>query len=70
MSYAEVIEQVQTWPLDERQKLARHLEALEIINEPAYLAELTRSIDDLRAGRHVTREQLLAHLEKRGIRQP
>ena len=70
MSYAEVIEQVHTWPLDERQKRARHLEVLEIINEPAYLAELTRSIDDLRAGRHVTREQLLAHLEKRGIRLP
>lgn len=70
MSYAEVIEQVQSWPPDERQKLALHLQALEIINDPAYLAELTESIDDLRAGRHVTRAQLLAHLEKRGIRLP
>ena len=70
MSYTEVIEQVQSWPLDERQKLVRHLEALEAINDPAYLAALTHSIDELRSGRHVTREQLLAHLEERGIRLP
>ena len=68
MSYAEVLEQVQSWPPEERQKLARDLEALDRINDPEYMAELTRSIDDLRDGRHVTREQLLAHLEKRGIR--
>ena len=70
MSNAEVYQEVENWTPDERQKLARHLRIIELINDPAYMGELTQCIDEMKAGHYVTRDELLAHLAKRGIRLP
>ena len=67
MSYIEVCHAVESWPPAQRQELARHLRILELINDPASTAEIGRRIDDMEAGHGVTREELVAHLEKRGI---
>ena len=50
MSYAEVLDEVQSWPSDDRQKLAPHLKILEIINDPATMERVSRGIEEIEAG--------------------
>ena len=68
MSYPEILAEVQSWPPGERQKLAEDLKLMEAVNDPAYLAGITQSLDESLAGRNFTREQVLAHLARRGVR--
>ena len=67
MSYIEVCHEIESWPSEQRQDLARHLKILELINDPTSATEIGRRIDEMEAGHGVTREELVAHLEKRGI---
>ena len=65
MSYAEVCEEVKSWEPEKREQLARHLKMLQIANDPARMAELTRGIEDIQAGGGISREELFAHLRSR-----
>ena len=67
MSYAEVCQEVGNWAPEERQQLVRHLKILQIANDPAKTAELSRGIQEIQDGGGVTREELLAYLHTRGI---
>lgn len=67
MSYAEVCEEVKSWEPEKREQLARHLKMLQVANDPARMAELTRGMEEIQSGGGVSREKLLEHLKTRGI---
>ncbi len=57
MSLAEVFEEVKSWTADERQQLALRLKMIELANDPAYMAEIQRRIDDAEAGKNCVSSQ-------------
>jgi hypothetical protein len=60
MSTAELKEAVDKLSPEERAWLTRYLATLNRINEPAFVAEVTRRHHELAAGQAVTRDELLA----------
>ena len=58
MSTAELKEAVDRLSPEERAWLTRYLATLNRINNPAFLAEVTRRHDEVVAGRGVTRDEL------------
>jgi hypothetical protein len=66
MSYAEIRDQLHTLSKEERINLARDLNSLALLDDPEYLAEITRRMDDLEAGKGIiTSEELYRILAER-----
>jgi hypothetical protein len=69
MSYAEIRDQLHTLCKEDRQRLTRDLQSLALLDDPEYMAEITRRMDDFKAGKGIiTSEELYRILaERRGI---
>jgi hypothetical protein len=64
MSIAELKETADNLTAEERAWLTRYLATLNRINDPAFLAEVTRRNREMIAGSLVTRDEILAIDEK------
>lgn len=64
MSIAELKETADKLSPEERTWLRRHLALLDRINDPVFVAEVTRRNSAMEAGEFLTREEILALHEK------
>ncbi len=65
MTYAEIRESLPSLSKEEREELALDLKALALLDDPAYLAEITRRGDRRGAGTAITDAELRRLLEAR-----
>ena len=65
MTYAEIRESLPSLSKDEREELALDLKALALLDDPAYLAEITRRGDRRGVGAAITDAELRRLLEAR-----
>jgi hypothetical protein len=70
MSVAEVINEIATWTPEERQALAWRLKMIELNDDPAFATEMTRRIDEMEQGDHVSRAEFAEALRGRGLTPP
>ena len=65
MSYNEIRESLQSLTKEEREKLARDLKALALLDDPGFMEGITREVDDYEAGNFVSRDELERRLAAR-----
>ena len=65
MSYNEIRESLQSLAKEEREKLARDLKALALLDDPEFMEGITRAVDDYEAGSFVSRDELERRLAAR-----
>ncbi len=67
MGSAEIIPQVDSLSSAEREKLATHLRALNILDDPDYFTEIGRRAEELERGENcLSPEELMAKLRQLG----
>ena len=65
MSYDEIRESLQSLTKEEREKLARDLKALALLDDPEFMEGITQAVDDYEAGSFVSRDELERRLAAR-----
>jgi hypothetical protein len=65
MSYNEIRESLQSLTKEEREKLARDLKALALLDDPEFMEGITQAVDEYEAGTFVSREELDRRLAAR-----
>ena len=65
MSYDEIRSSLQTLTREDREKLARDLKALALLDDPEFMEGVTKLLDEHERGIFVTREELQRRLAAR-----